>query len=55
MTDELNIDLEPDEPPRDGVFREVPFREITAEEVEEGNRLGREIDTDDDEDNGGVE
>lgn len=48
------IELPADEPPEDGVFREVDFRSLTDEEIEEGNRLGREIDPDDDDDNGGV-
>lgn len=41
-----------DEPPKSGVFIEHDDLIPTDDEIDEGNRLGEEIDVDDDEDNG---
>lgn len=41
-----------DTPPRSGVFVDFDDEGLTPEQREEGNRLGREIDIDDDFDNG---
>ena len=41
-----------DEPPRRYVDSHDVIEQATAEEIEKGVRLGREIDPDDDEDNG---
>jgi hypothetical protein len=53
MTDNV-IELEPDEPPKSGKWVDVHdvLSNPTEEEIEEGLRMGREIDTEDDEDNG---
>lgn len=50
--DELDIELPPDEPPKDDYWAASPFPDITDEEIAQGNFLGAHIDTDDDEDNG---
>jgi hypothetical protein len=44
-----------DEPPKDGVFRDWDGAQLDPELVAEGNRLGESIDTEDDDDNGGVQ
>ena len=44
-----------DQPKNDYWAPEVAELELTAEELEAGNRLGQTIVIDDDEDNGGVE
>lgn len=41
-------------PPSDGAWRSWSGADLTDGEVEAGERLGRSIDPDDDEDNGGV-
>jgi hypothetical protein len=41
-----------DTPPKSGVFVDADDMALTPEERDEGNRLGREIDIDDDFDNG---
>lgn len=46
------VELEPDEPPKSGVFVEHDEIELTRDEIAEGDRLGRVIDPDDDEDTG---
>jgi hypothetical protein len=51
---EVEIETEPEDPPRSGewVDPEEFFEHPTDEELAEGERLGREIDIDDDEDSG---
>lgn len=49
---EIEHETEPDDPPSSGVWVDSPTAEPTAEELAEGQRQGREIDPDDDEDNG---
>ncbi len=50
---EQPIELEPDRPPKSGRWADE-HPTPTPAEIAEGNRLGREIDPDDDQDNGGV-
>jgi hypothetical protein len=49
---ETEIETDPDEPPRSGVFVDHDDLEPDDDELAEGERLGLEIDPDDDEDNG---
>jgi hypothetical protein len=51
---EVEIEVEPEDPPRSGewVDHEEFFESPTDEELAEGERLGQEIDVDDDEDSG---
>lgn len=49
------VELEPDEPPKSGEWVDIHDEELSEEEISEGQRLGMDIDVDDDEDNGGVE
>jgi hypothetical protein len=53
MTEE-NMELPADEPPKSGewVDSEALIAAPTQEEMDEGQRLGESIDTDDDEDSG---
>jgi hypothetical protein len=48
----VETETEPDDPPRSGVWVNSPTADPTPEELAEGERQGREIDRDDDEDNG---
>jgi hypothetical protein len=51
---EIEVEVEPENPPRSGewVDSEDFFVNPTVDELAEGYRLGRNIDVDDDEDNG---
>lgn len=49
---EIEHETEPDDQPRSGVWVDSPTGSPTDEELAEGERQGREIDLDDDEDNG---
>ena len=48
----IEVETDPDDPPSSGVWVESPTASPTPEELAEGERQGREIDIDDDEDNG---
>lgn len=48
----IEVETDPDDPPSSGVWVDSPTAEPTSEELAEGERQGREIDIDDDEDNG---
>lgn len=47
------VDLPPDAPPSSGRFAD-PHPDLTDEEAELGERLGQQINVDDDDDNGGL-
>lgn len=49
---EIEVETEPDDPPRSGVWANSPTAHPSPEELAVGERQGREIDLDDDEDNG---
>lgn len=51
---EVEIVIEPDDPPKSGVWvdHEQFYDDMTPEELAEGDRLGREIDVDNDWDTG---